>query len=57
MITTTNGETTCECDECGCEEHSGTLEFFPFINQLKRYGWRITRDGETWCHTCPDCNQ
>lgn len=55
MIIKEKGELICECNECGSTEYAGTLEFMPFIDELKDKGWKIKKDGEEWTHTCPDC--
>lgn len=55
MINRVDGEHVAECDDCGEEYMGGTLEFMDFIADLKKEGWRISKDGETWVHTCPDC--
>lgn len=52
-----HGELTATCNECGTEEHGGTLEFRAFVDDLKRQGWCIRRDGEEWQHVCPDCQR
>jgi hypothetical protein len=45
-----------ECDECG-EETTVAGEFIDCIKQLKRDGWRITKDDKgDWIHFCSnDC--
>lgn len=55
MIHRENGELVAECDCCGTEFPGGTLEWDAFIADLKREGWRIKKDGETWEHYCEEC--
>jgi len=55
--TEASGEHVCECNECGETAYAGTLEFRPFVADLKANGWKITKDDEAdeWLHTCPEC--
>lgn len=57
MITNSKDEITCTCDECGCEQDAGTMEFKTFIKYLKEQGWRIFKEDEDskWEHWCQDC--
>jgi ribosomal protein L37AE/L43A len=55
MIKRVDGEHVAECDDCGEEYAGGTLEFTAFVADLKKEGWCISKDGDTWVHTCPDC--
>jgi len=52
------GELVAECDECGTEFPGGVQDDFrTFIQELKDAGWKIRKDGETWEHICPDCQE
>jgi hypothetical protein len=56
MIRNVKGELVCECDDCGSEVYGGTLDFMPFVHDLKQQGWQIKRDDTSqWQHFCPDC--
>lgn len=55
MIHRVDGEHIAACNDCGEEYMGGTLEFMAFIDDLNNQRWRISKDGETWIHTCPDC--
>lgn len=57
MIRKVKGELVAECNECGDEFPGGVLEWFPFINDMKENGWKITKDGDEWIHLCPDCQE
>ncbi len=57
MMRTEKGETICECDSCGEEAASGTLEWTAFIRWLKDQGWKTRKDGEAWTHFCPECSE
>ncbi|HTU18527.1 MAG TPA: hypothetical protein VMG10_10745 [Gemmataceae bacterium] len=55
MIHTDQDELVAVCNDCSSEQYGGTLEFRPFVAQLRSDGWRIDKvDGE-WHHTCPEC--
>jgi len=44
------------CDEC--EEPSSSHEnFHRMIQQAKKDGWFIAKDGEEWVHLCPYCKK
>lgn len=44
-----------ECDnECG-ESITVHGEFSDLIHDAKAEGWKISKDGEDWRHTCPEC--
>ncbi len=55
MIRNSKGEVIVECDECGKQHTGGTLLFREVIEEIKGEGWLISKDGDTWEHTCPDC--
>jgi hypothetical protein len=49
------------CDEKGCsneEEFDTDGSFYAFIQDAKRSGWKVTKDGNgEWKHTCPSCKE
>lgn len=56
MIRKEKGELVASCDECGAEYPGGVQEDFrAFVEELKRDGWQIKKDGEEWLHICPEC--
>lgn len=58
MIRKSKGEYVCECTDCGAEQYGGTLEDFrEFVDELKAGGWLVVKEGDEWCHYCPDCLQ
>lgn len=56
MIRIVKGELVCECNECDEEFAGGTEDdFYRFIEDLKRHGWRIVKEYDEYMHYCPDC--
>lgn len=57
----TFGEASVYCDEPNCETEEtiegfdGKVCFEIIIDQMKEDGWKITKRGGTWHHTCPAC--
>lgn len=63
LRTTSGGEKVFECDDCGEEIFSGTLEFQAFLADAKQQGWTIeldkkesTPDKRVYNHFCPVCS-
>jgi hypothetical protein len=56
-----NAELKCTCDECGCWEWGGAMEFADFVKWLKEHGWKPRRAGGepdgAWEHVCPECRE
>ncbi len=57
MIRKVRGEFVAECNDCGTEYAGGVEEDFrAFVEELKREGWRVSRDGDgEWIHRCFSC--
>lgn len=55
MLRNDGDEKVVECNECGAEEYSGTLDFRGFVYDLKKEGWKIRKEGDEWIHICPTC--
>jgi hypothetical protein len=52
-----SGEFVAECTECGSEAYGGVEEDFrAFVAELKRQGWKITKNGDEWEHHCEACS-
>lgn len=50
---------TCEtCDEEAIfEADDGYVDFRAMNAELKQSGWITYKDGDEWCHKCPNCVQ
>jgi hypothetical protein len=58
MIRRVRGELVAECDDCGAEYAGGVQDDFrAFVDEIKDAGWQIYKDGDDWCHRCPECQQ
>lgn len=44
------------CEDCPEQLVTDEEEFFDALAQIKREGWRVTKDDmDNWIHLCPDC--
>ena len=59
MIRKQRDEFVCTCDVCEeSKVYGGTEDSFRgFVDYVKGQDWKITKDGEEWVHTCPDCRE
>lgn len=48
------------CDEVGCdysELYDTDGNWDAFISEAKKDGWLMFKNGNTWDHKCPGCNE
>lgn len=60
MSVVTNGHSHSlmfQCNSCGTTEDTGRQSFAMALDAVKAEGWRVVKDGETWKHLCPDCEE
>lgn len=51
-----HGELVMTCDECGTEFCGGCEDDFArFVQDAKREGWKVLKEGDEWLHNCPEC--
>lgn len=43
------------CDTCSFIDVIDAEEFSEVVAKIKSDGWRISKDGNEWTHTCPSC--
>ena len=42
------------CDKC--DVYSDDFDdFSEAMSSIKANGWKITKEGDEWCHYCPEC--
>jgi len=44
------------CDKCTETYDAETGIFAEAWQDAKRQGWRAFKEGDVWCHSCPDCS-
>jgi ribosomal protein L37AE/L43A len=44
------------CDKCAEIYEPTTGIFGPAWQEAKTEGWRAFKQGDVWCHSCPDCS-
>lgn len=49
------GDVVFECDSCSEWALTETDEFDQALDNIKRNGWKVSKIGDEWIHTCPDC--
>ena len=42
------------CDRCSWEDFFYG-DFYEVVEEIKANGWKISKKGGEWLHTCPDC--
>ena len=42
------------CDSCDNEQEIEG-DFQDVVAEIKRFGWRIRKEKDEWCHYCPVC--
>jgi predicted RNA-binding Zn-ribbon protein involved in translation (DUF1610 family) len=59
MIHKNHGQLSVECDSCGdqmdTDDQYTVEEFNDFVKVIKSEGWQISKEGDEWRHTCPNC--
>lgn len=56
MIQFRHGDYEASCDFCAHGHESGVADDFSgVVQQIKAFGWKVSRDGNDWSHKCPDC--
>jgi hypothetical protein len=56
MIDQNGDDYTIFCDACSTgTAQIDAIDWHDMIRQLKEKGWKITKEGATWEHTCPNC--
>ncbi len=57
MIDRQHGDIIFECDSCGDTLESDTGNFESAINIIRREGWKASKVGSDWIHTCHKCQR
>lgn len=58
MIERAYGKIELLCDDCG--DGNGVYDNDDFIEMMrdsKNAGWKTTKEGDEWVHTCSDCQR